>query len=377
MARRDTIKLSTKKNKPEEKMSFYKDAAEASEVLISRGITDRQSLLRRETEDYLRAEILDYESRSAQYWNRDYSSIEAFEKSVKPNRKRWLEAVGDFGPSVEDMSPKKEPFMETKSFSAKWVTIKLFERLKGRAVLALPKGRTGLLPLVICQHGLSSSPERVFGFDDPVSYYRAFSRRLAEEGFAVLAPMNITMAPTRARYTRMALMLGKTLFGLEIFKIRRLLDYALNLPEIDSERVAMWGLSLGGTYTQFTLPLEPRIKVGIIAAWFNHRLKKMIIDDPRYSCFLSTKEEHIFVPSWLREFTDSDLISLICPRPVMIQTGKCDGIAWWPLVVEEFERSKAHYARLGIEDRIELDLHEAGHEIRFESGLRFLKKWLK
>jgi hypothetical protein len=44
--------------------------------------------------------------------------------------------------------------------------------------------------------------------------------------------------------------------------------------------------------------------------------------------------------------------------------------------MEEFEASKAHYRKRGIEDRIEMDLHEGGHEIRLESGLAFLKKWL-
>ncbi len=102
----------------------------------------------------------------------------------------------------------------------------------------------------------------------------------------------------------------------------------------------------------------------------------MIVDDPRYSCFLSTKAEHIFIRGWLREFTDSDLLSLICPRPVLIETGKCDGIAWWPQVVEEFERARAHYEKLGVADRIEMDLHEGGHEIRGIRAFEFLSTWL-
>jgi hypothetical protein len=32
---------------------------------------------------------------------------------------------------------------------------------------------------------------------------------------------------------------------------------------------------------------------------------------------------------------------------------------------------------LGIEDRIEMDLRDGGHEVHVESGLRFLTKWLK
>jgi hypothetical protein len=60
----------------------------------------------------------------------------------------------------------------------------------------------------------------------------------------------------------------------------------------------------------------------------------------------------------------------------LIQTGKKDGIAYWPQVVEEFEASKAHYEKLGLADRIEMDLHDGGHECRIESGVKFLTKWL-
>jgi len=359
----------------EDAIGFYPDASNAPEGLIKRGINDRQSLHRRETEDYLRNELLRYDERASKYWNRDYSSIQAFLKSVEPNRARWLEALGDFNlPKGRLLA--EEQFMQTEHFVAKWICLQLTEKICARAILALPRG-IDEVPLVICQHGIGSSPERVFGFDDPEGLYRAFGKRLAEKGFAVLAPLNITEAAPRARYTRLALLLGKTLWGLEICKIRRLLDYVLDLPRIDPERVGMWGLSLGGAYTLITMPVESRIKVGIVSAWFNSRIRKMIIDDPRYSCFLSTEEEHIFIPGWLREFTDSDIVSLICPRPLMIQAGKCDGIAWWPFLVEEFEKAKEHYKKLGLSERIELNLHEAGHEIRFDPGISFLEKWLR
>jgi hypothetical protein len=139
----------------------------------------------------------------------------------------------------------------------------------------------------------------------------------------------------------------------------------------------MWGLSLGGLATMFWTPLEPRIKAAVVAGWFNHRRNKMVIPDERYSCFLETKEEHAFFDGWLIAHTDSDVASLICPRPLMIQTGKKDGIAWWPMVLEEFEAAREHYRRLGVADRIEMDLREGGHEAHVESGLRFLTKWLK
>lgn len=38
---------------------------------------------------------------------------------------------------------------------------------------------------------------------------------------------------------------------------------------------------------------------------------------------------------------------------------------------------RRHYEKLGIANRIELDLHEGGHEARTESGVAFLTRWLK
>ncbi len=357
-------------------MTFYENAFEAETGLIQRGITDRQRLLRTETEDYLRALNLEYEQRAAQYWDRDYSSEEAYLQSVEPNRARWLAAIGDFGPAESEMDPLVEPFAENDEFRAEWVTVNHYGNLRARGIVGVPKQGDGPFPVVICQHGVSSSPEKTFGLDDANEVYHSYAQECLRAGFAVISPLNVTFAQPRARYTRMCRMLGKTLWGLEISKIGRLIDYAETRDDLDAERVGMWGISLGGAYTLLTLPLELRIKAGIICAWFNDRVRKMIVEDPRHSCFLPLDSQHVWIPGLLREFADADLVSLICPRPVMSQTGKCDGIAWWPWVVEEFERARSHYEKLGIAERIELDLHEGGHEIRVETGLRFLREWL-
>jgi hypothetical protein len=357
-------------------MSFYDNILDAGPELVKRGVADRQSLLRRETEEFLREMSLAYGPRQDVHWKRDYSSPEAYEASVAANRERWRQALGVFDEPLLPLQASTEPFLETEAITAQWIALPVFEGLNARAVLARPKGEAGPLPVVICQHGIGSSPERVFGFDDPSDIYHAYGQRIAEAGFVVLAPMHVTEAPPRARYHRLCLMLGKTLWGLEIQKLSRLIDYLETLDWIDATRIGMYGISLGGAYTSFALPLERRIKVGVNCAWFNDRLRKMVVDDPRYSCFLSVSEEHIFIPGWLREFCDSDLASLICPRPYMVQTGKCDGIAWWPYAAEEFRRAQEHWERLGVGERVVMDLHDAGHEIRLAGALPFLRKWL-
>ncbi|MHB0878667.1 MAG: dienelactone hydrolase family protein [Anaerolineae bacterium] len=365
--------------------SVWGPVNEMSSEEVRRAIGDRQHLLRHEAEDYLRQQSLALPERRKRLWRWDYSCEEAFARSVEPNRRRWLQAVGEFRPTAEDgeqpdpssQAPEFAPFFESDAFSAQWVSLPFLGGYRAQAVLALPRRGQGPYPLVVAQHGVASSPERVFGFDDPTNIYHAYGRRLAEDGFAVLAPLNATESAPRERLQRMALMLGGTLWGLEISRISRLLDYVVTREEIDAASMGMWGISLGGAYTMFTMPLEPRLRAGVVTAWFNQRVNKMVIDDPRYSCFLSTQEEHIFIPGWLREFDDSDLASLICPRPLQVQAGKGDGIAWWPQLAEEFERAAVHYSRLGVGGRIELDLHEGGHEIDVEAGLAFLRIWLK
>jgi dienelactone hydrolase len=355
----------------------YDDALTASADSLVEGIAARQALLREQTEDVLRARTLDFEPRRETAWHRDYSSEEAFLRSVEPNRERWRRALGDFGPATGRLHVRVAPFLEDDDMVARWVSIRVLDGFDGHAILALPRRREGAVPLVICQHGIGSSPERCFGFADDPPLYHAFARRLvAAEGYAVLAPQNITEAAPRARVHRLALMLGGTLWGLEMLRLQRLIDFVCTVPEVDAERIAMWGISLGGAYALMATPLEPRIKVAIVTAWFNDRLRKMAVDDERYSCFLSVDEEHVFIPGWLTEFLDSDLASLICPRPLMVQTGKEDGIAWWPFVVEEFRIAWEHYWHLNVEERAVIDLHEGGHEIRYEAGRDFLVQWL-
>lgn len=347
----------------------------ASPAQATEAIRQRNERYGAELEQYFRRLLVDgYPERAGRAWNRDYTSIDAYLRSVEPNRQRYWRLFSP--PALRRTGPlERKPHEGLAALGAEWLSLPLGD-LRAEAVLVLPPNRSGPAPLVVAQHGISSFPERVFGIDDPENLYHNYGGELVRAGFAVLAPFNLATIEKRNRIERLARLADTTLPGIELARLQALLDAVLADPRIDRNRVGMWGISLGGMATMFWMPLEPRIRCGIVCAWFNHRRNKMVIPDSRYSCFLETKEEHAFFRGWLTEFTDSDVAGLICPRPLLIQTGKKDGIAWWPQVVEEFEAAREHYRRLGIEERIEMDLHDGGHEIRLESGIRFLKRWL-
>lgn len=316
-----------------------------------------------------------YPERAEKEWHRSYESISAFLASVEPNRRAWFEVLNPPDlPVTGALERKAHPALS--DIGAEWLTLPMGP-VKAEGILALPKEGQAPYPLVIAQHGIGSTPERVFGLLDDGDNYHGYGRALLDEGYAVYAPFNLRSVEKRNRIERLARLADTTLPGLELIRMQSMLTEILKDERIDGERVGMWGLSLGGMATMFWVPLEPRIKVAIPAAWFNHRRNKMVIPDERYSCFLETTEEHAFFRGWLTQFTDYDVVSLICPRPLMIQAGKKDSIAWWPQIEEEFAASKVHYDKLGMGDRIELDLHDGGHEVRVETGIRFLNKWLK
>ncbi len=324
-------------------------------------------------ENYLRSYLTDqYEDRAAAAWNRDYSSIDAFTRSVRHNRDRW-ESIVVKPPVLRVSGPLERKPYTIEGIGGEWLELPL-GAITAQAFLAFPQeaSEQNPAPIIIVQHGIGSTPETPFRD----GAYHTYAKALLQAGFAVLVPFNLRSVDSRNRIERLCRLADISLPGIELVRVQHLLDIVLQDPRVDAEQVGMWGVSLGGLATMFWMPLEPRIKAGIVSAWFNHRRNKMVIPDARYSCFLETKEDHAFFTGWLTEFTDSDVTSLICPRPLQIQHGKADGIAHWPQVIEEFDVAKTHYEKLQIGDRIELIIHEGGHEAVVDNGIAFLRKWL-
>ncbi len=351
------------------------EAADRNEVTIQQMMEERTLEYKEQLINYLQQWIIEeYPERSEKAWNRDYSSIDAFQRSVTMNREAWRAVLNP--PELRKSGPlSKKPHPYLQDIQAEWIELPLGP-VTAQAILAFPEGASEEhpVPLVIAQHGIGSYPETPFEINNEA--YHAYARELLKAGFAVLAPMNLRSKENRNYVERLCRLIDTTLPGIELVRLQHLLDVVLADPRIDPDHVGMWGVSLGGMATMFWMPLEPRIKAGVVSAWFNHRLNKMVVPDERYVSFLVVDEEHAFFRGWLTAFSDHDVVSLICPRPLLIQHGKNDRIAHWPQVMEEFNIAKTHYEKLDIADRIEMFLFEGGHEAGTESGIPFLIRWL-
>ena len=169
-------------------------------------VEPRNEVYRQELEAYFQSFLVDnYPTRAKEYWDRDYTNVESFLKSVKPNRERYRAMLAPLemkpvGPLQRKTSPNLE------DIGAEWLVLPLGP-LKAEALLVMPERKSGPVPLVIAQHGIGSYPERVFGIGDDTNQYHDYGNALLEEGFAVLAPFNLRTVHLRNRIERLARLL--------------------------------------------------------------------------------------------------------------------------------------------------------------------------
>ena len=361
------------------------------------GIDERRRRLFEQIDQRLMAVFGRLETERDKRWERDLSSLEAYERSIEPNRQRWLQFLTTWDEPGCDLAPRVEHIKDYDAFRLDRVWLRVRRDIEMDCLLLTPFGAKQR-PAVVCQHGYNASPEAACGFiDDP--HAKAYNRcgiRLAEEGFVVIAPHEVGGygeegshaafvgdLPQEDRYRarnylqRKASLLGINLLGMDLYHLSRAVDYLQTLDTVNPHRIGFYGLSQGGQSALWLPAADIRIKASVCAAYFNHRMPKYVIPgDDRYRAYIDTIEEDRFYWGQMLEFSDCQIVSMICPRAFMVEAGKQDKAAHWEMAVEEFERARAVYDALGIGDRIALCVHDDGHIFRCVESLEFLKEWV-
>lgn len=226
-------------------------------------------------------------------------------------------------------------------------------------------------PLVIAQHGGGSTPEICSEFFGE-SNYGYFTKRALESGMAVFAPqlllwkfdietgekkLEIDLPFNRTSIDDKLRHLGMSITGLEVFCIRRAIDYLSSLDYIDEKRIGMMGLSYGGYFSLHTAAVDKRIKSIYAAGFFNDRSK---------ICF----------PDWsydnaAKKFFDAEVAALCAPRRLQIDVGIDDPVFDYKCSIKESERAEKYYSSFNATNNFRFNLWRGGHrfdesEIGFE-----------
>jgi len=252
----------------------------------------------------------------------------------------------------------------------------------------IPDGLSGPAPVVLASHGHGSGAVEIIGEPRTAEEARHiaelnydYARQAVRQGYLVIAPEQFAfgerrepaqieaglMASSCRPAAFWAQMLGQTVIGMRVWDALRCLDYLETRPEADMSRVAMIGLSGGGTVTTFTAALEERLKVAVISGYFC-QWRASILAMPHCECN--------YVPGILRYVECGDLAGLIAPRPLLISAGDRDPIFPLAGVREAFSTAERIYSVLGVRDRLELEVFSGQHVWSSARVWDFLREWL-
>jgi len=243
-----------------------------------------------------------------------------------------------------------------------------------------PAGAAGRLPLVVYNHSHGGyydvGKEEVLR-SAPYLPQPAYGHALTAEGYAVLCIDHWAFGERNTRTERQIfkemLWHGRVMWGMMVFDSIRAIDYAVSRPDVDPERIATLGMSMGGTMAWWLAALDPRIRVTVD-----------ICSLSEYAALLETgaydgHNFYYFVPGLLGAFRAADVSALIAPRPHLSLAGERDKFTP-PQGLDPIDRGMRElYRSLGAEERWRQLRFPVGHEENGEmrrEALAFLRKWL-
>jgi hypothetical protein len=309
----------------------------------------------------------------------DFSSIDAYRKSIQPYRDYFRdEVIGRFDLPLSEPNPRTRLTYENESWVGYEVVLDVFPKVIAYGILLVPRDvEPGeKRPVVVCQHGLEGRPQDVIG-EQGFPYYKAFASQLAQRGFITFAPQNLYIFGDRFRtLQRKANPLKKTLFSIIVPQHQQIVNWLKTLPCVDPQRIGFYGLSYGGKTAMRVPPLVPDYCLSICSADFNEWVDKNASTRNPHS-YVGTGEYEIFEFDLGSTFNYAEMAALIAPRPFMVERGHFDGVASDETVAWEFAKVRHLYAaRLGIPDRCRIEWFVGPHTINGQGTFEFLHEYL-
>lgn len=167
----------------------------------------------------------------------------------------------------------------------------------------------------------------------------------------------------------LAIALGYSVCGMEVWDLMRLADYALSRPDVDG-RLGAGGFSGGGQQTLFFAACDERVAFAEVGGWF-YGFKESLLLLP-HNCACN------FVPNLWRYFDCGDIGALIAPRPLFIESGENDHlngrVGRIQNVYSQVSIARAAYAALDADKKLHHSVHEGGHEWRALDFYEFLQQ---
>ena len=287
---------------------------------------------------------------------------------------------------MSDLPPRDRPISARKldGRSEHYVIEPLVLDLNGveevPAYFVKPLGATGRLPTVIYNHAHGGDYQR--GKDELLHgttylHQPPYGLELTRNGYAALCidhwAFGGRRGPSESSVFKRMLWEGRVMWGMMVYDSLRAVDYALSRDDVDPERIATLGISMGSTMAWWLAALDLRVKVCVDICCLTD-FQALIEANG-----LDGHGVYYYVPRLLKHFTAAQINALIAPRPHLGLAGNLDGLTP-PKGLDRIDSElKRAYAAEGAPEAWRLFRQDVKHvetpEMRAEA-LAFLKKWL-
>jgi hypothetical protein len=329
-------------------------------------------------------------------WQRVYQSVEAYNRSVSPNRERFRQIIGAVDQRVAAKAPQFLGIAQVSAqvgqgsndriYAVKWAALQAIEtdfgELEAEGLLLEPE--VAPVSRVVAIPDADWTPEMLVGLAPGVPPEAQFARHLAENGCQVMIPVVINRDDTfsgipgiamtnethREWVYRMTYEVGRHIIGFEVQKVLAAVDWFVRENETLPAPIGVMGYGEGGLLALYSGALDPRIDVTVVSGYFA----------PREGLW----QEPIYRDVWglVREFGDAELASLIAPRALVIEAGRGPEVGGPPPVTaahqegacpngkpispplyavrQEVERARPFFAGLNAEGKLRLVVGQEG-----------------
>lgn len=304
----------------------------------------------------------------------------------RPKLKEALrEVIGHFEPNPAH-APKVLDRVVCDGYVRERVELSATPDLTFAAYVLVPNGVKEPLPGVLALHGHGYGSREIVGLlkdgspdEAEPGIHQHFAVQLVKRGMVVIAPDVIGFGERRLlsdlainpeapsscyNLSTQLMMLGKTLTGLRVTEALKAFNYLASRPEVDADRIGIMGFSGGGLIGYVTAVLEARINAAVLTG-FTNTIKDSIF--AVHHCIDN------YTPGLLVHAELPELIGLIAPRPLFLESGERDPI----FPVAGFRKAAAEIQEIyddeGAGDKLVQDVFPGAHEI---SG-RLAYDWLK
>ncbi len=288
---------------------------------------------------FLQRELAQSIPARAQHWQRNFTSTEAYQESVYPNRKRFRALIGavDERPApteLEYVATTAIPALiaETATYRVFTVRWRAFGNVHGEGLLLQPKGAPRAR--IVALPDADQTPEMLAGLAPGIASNSQVARRLAESGAQVIIPTLVdrrdewsgnaqlnrfTNQPHREWIYRPAYQIGRHIIGYEVQKVAAAVDWFTQENESASRLpIGVTGNTEGGLIALYAAALDPRIDATLVSSYFDSR--QAVAKEPIY--------RNVF--ALLHEFGDAEIASLIAPRALIVEASLAPEISGTP-----------------------------------------------